>query len=190
MEGERNKRIYTPSVFFGFLSDMVEHLGDLRVAHRGDRVSAAFRERIMLAVTQVNGCRYCSYGHTRFALKAGISQEEIQSLLNGEMGTTPAEETVALVFAQHYAESVGQPDTVAYQRFLDTYGPDTSRDILALIRTIMVGNTYGNSLDALRSRLKGKPFPESSLQQELVIVMGTLFVLPAIVIYKWVPRLF
>ena len=189
MKKKQNKRIYTPKAFFGFVSDMVDHLGDVRDAHKGDRVSAAFRERLMLAVTQVNGCRYCSYGHTQFALKAGISQQEIQSLLHGEMGAVPAEETVALVFAQHYAESAGQPDAVAYQRLLDTYGLDTSRDILALIRTITVGNAYGNSLDAFLSRLKGKPFSDSRLRQELAIVVGVVFALPAIVVYNWVARL-
>lgn len=190
MRRKQNKRIYTSKVFFGFLSDMVEHLGDLRKAREAGRVSTAFSERIMLAVTYVNGCRYCSFAHTKYALRAGISQEDIQSLLNGDMGTVPAEETVALVFAQHYAESAAQPEPEAYQRLLDTYGPDMSRDILALIRTIMVGNTYGNSFDALRSRLKREPFPESSLRQELVIVVGMFFALPAIVVYKWVSHLF
>ena len=30
----------------------------------------------MLAVTSVEGCRYCSYFHSKLALKGGISQEE------------------------------------------------------------------------------------------------------------------
>lgn len=35
----------------------------------------------MLAVTQVNGCRYCSYVHARMALQAGLSEQEIRTVL-------------------------------------------------------------------------------------------------------------
>ena len=45
----------------------------LKAAMRGDLVSVQFRERLMLMVTEVNGCRYCSYGHSKAALAAGLS---------------------------------------------------------------------------------------------------------------------
>ncbi|MFC0273464.1 carboxymuconolactone decarboxylase family protein [Metabacillus herbersteinensis] len=32
----------------------------------------------MLAVTEVNGCEFCSYSHTKIALEQGMSQEEIK----------------------------------------------------------------------------------------------------------------
>ncbi len=44
-------------------------------------ISHGFRERLMLAVTAVNGCRYCSYFHARQALKSGLTPEEISRLL-------------------------------------------------------------------------------------------------------------
>ena len=53
----------------------------------------------MLAVTSVNGCRYCSYFHTSLALKEGMSADEIQHLLGGEFADAPAAEAVALLFA-------------------------------------------------------------------------------------------
>ena len=40
----------------------------------GKLVPRPFRERLMLAVTAVYGCRYCSWLHTREALRSGISQ--------------------------------------------------------------------------------------------------------------------
>jgi AhpD family alkylhydroperoxidase len=43
-----------------------------------DLVPAAFRERLMMVVTEVNGCRYCSYSHARLALSAGVSREELR----------------------------------------------------------------------------------------------------------------
>ncbi|MGM0384652.1 MAG: carboxymuconolactone decarboxylase family protein [Actinomycetota bacterium] len=38
-------------------------------------------ERIMLAVTEVNGCPACSWAHTRMALREGMSGEEISALM-------------------------------------------------------------------------------------------------------------
>ncbi len=101
------------------------HIGDIRRAHRSERVSKAFSERIMLAVTEVNGCRYCSYYHTSVALKAGLQEGEVQDILSGDLSSAPAEETVALLFAQHYAETEGHPEEEACQRLLETYGPET-----------------------------------------------------------------
>lgn len=38
-----------------------------------------FQERIMLAVTNVNGCPMCSYAHAKYALESGMSDEEVQT---------------------------------------------------------------------------------------------------------------
>ena len=62
-----------------------------------------FRERLMLAVTAVNGCRYCSYFHAKQALKSGITPEEISRLLSGTVENCPEDETVAIIYAQHWA---------------------------------------------------------------------------------------
>ncbi len=151
------KRLYTPGEFYRILGNFTAHLGDLRAAHRGGRVSKAFMERIMMAVTEVNGCRYCSYFHSQVALKAGIEKHEIEQTLAGDFGMAPDGELDALYFAQHYAESGGRPQAEALQCLIDTYGEAKARDILAYIRAIMVGNAWGNMFDSLRLRLKGKP---------------------------------
>ena len=41
------------------------------------QLSEHFIERIMLAVTEVNGCAVWSYAHTKMALEAGMTNEEI-----------------------------------------------------------------------------------------------------------------
>lgn len=65
-------------------------------------ISYDFRERLMMVVTEVNGCRYCSYYHAREALKSGISEDELKALLAGHLPeNTPPSEYTALVYAQH-----------------------------------------------------------------------------------------
>ena len=76
----------------------------------------------MLAVTEVNGCRYCSYFHTQVSLKAGLKNEEIKRALDGDFKDAPQEELAALYFAQHYAESAGKPNLDAVQCMKDAYG--------------------------------------------------------------------
>ncbi|MEA3439781.1 MAG: carboxymuconolactone decarboxylase family protein [Chloroflexota bacterium] len=173
-----NRRIYTPQTFRRDIAEVFTHMDELRDAHRSGRVSKVFSERIMLAVTNVNQCRYCSYGHTRAALAAGVPEEQIRNLMAGEFDKLPKDEVVALTFAQHYAESGGNPDPEALSRLVDTYGEATAQDILAYIRMITIGNLSGNTLDAFLSRLKFNPAPGSSLTQELGVLLGAFVIIP------------
>ncbi|GAB4576108.1 MAG: hypothetical protein Kow0077_30950 [Anaerolineae bacterium] len=175
-----NKRTFTWGTFLARIQDALAHRADIREAARSGRVSKAFAEKIMLAVTRVNGCRWCNYGHTRVALAAGVTPEELQHLMAQELGAFPEDEAIALAFAQHYAESHENPDPEAWQRLVAFYGPDTARDILAYIRMITIGNLYGNTFDALLARLQGRPSPTSTLADELAVLLAPLAILVAL----------
>ncbi|MBN1146594.1 MAG: carboxymuconolactone decarboxylase family protein [Anaerolineales bacterium] len=173
-----NKRIYTFPALQADVQQIFDHIDDLRRASRGGRVNRAFAEKIMLVVSAVNGCRYCCYGHSQAALAAGISDEELQSLLALDLGVFPVEEATALTFAQHYAEANGQPDPDAWQRVVSYYGEETAQDILAYIRMITFGSLLGNTFDALLSRLGGKPAAGSSLRSEARVLLGAVWMPP------------
>ena len=170
------KRIYGPCVHCRLLNDFLSNLGGMRRAK--NRISGAFQERIMLAVTQVNGCRMCSYRHTNEALKKGVDLAQIESILEGDLAAAPDGELTALVFAQHYADTIGRYDPDAWNRVVDTYGDDTADAILCFIRVIMMGNAQGNTVAAIRSRFKGEPEPGSSFLKELSVLLLDLVVLP------------
>ena len=166
-----NRRLYvSPKQYIAAVMDILNHTSDLKRASRSKRVDHAFAEKIMLAVTQVNDCRYCNYGHTKSALQAGVPQEEIARIATGELGEFPEDEATAFFFGQHYAEAEGQPDPLALQRFVDCYGKEKADDILAYIRMIMFGNLMGNTFDAFLNRFRGRPVPGSSLLSELTIL--------------------
>ena len=183
------KRFYSPRAFYRLLSDMLLNIQDMREARKAQRVSNQFSERIMMAVTEVNGCRYCSYFHTQVALKAGMDKGEIAQTLAGDFKDAPPDELAALYFAQHYAESGGDPHPEAVQCMRDTYGEVMTRDILAVIRAIMIGNAWGNMFDALRWRIKGKPSSESSLWGELGVVLGIFWMMSAVFIQRAVSKI-
>ena len=186
----RTMRVVSPSEFYRLFADLLAHFGDLVRASRSRRVSKAFSERIMLAVTQVNNCRYCNYYHTREALRAGVSPLQLQGLLEGDLSLAPVEEHAALLFAQHYAESGGHPHVEAQQHLDEVYGREMSRDIMAYVRMIMVGNAYGIMVDALRYRLMRRPLAESSLRQEVGVVFGVLFMLPNVISRQLIGAIF
>ncbi len=148
-----DKRFYTPRSFFRDLRDLVARRSEIRETARSGRVSRAFAEKIMMAVTAVNGCRYCARFHSRLALREGISPDEIAKILSLEFSDLPTEEAVALAFAQHWAETEGQPEPEAKRLFRETYGPQVSDDILNWMRMINMGNLLGNSWDALLWRV-------------------------------------
>lgn len=156
IEALKRKRTYTLVTFARDFLNILLHIPDLRTAARAGRVSKAFAKKIMLAVTQVNGCRICNYGHTRMALEAGVPPEEIRRIIAADLGDFPEDETPALLFAQHYAESEGRVDPEAWYCLVDYYGEATARDILAYIRMITLGNLLGNTYDAFYYRLTGR----------------------------------
>jgi len=184
-----NKRIYTFPAFRADVRQIFDHMDDLRRAARGGRVNKAFAEKIMLVISSVNGCRYCCYGHSQAALAAGVSEDELQSLLALDLGTFPVHEVTALTFAQHYAETGGQSDPAAWQQFVTYYGEETAHDILAYLRMITFGNLLGNTFDALLNRIAGKPAPGSSLWSEVNVLLGVLWMPPSRLILQMFKRI-
>ena len=136
-------------MFFRDLWFPIRNRKRLKKVMNEDLISSAFRERLMLAVTAVDGCRYCSYLHTRQALKSGVTPEEISQLLSGDVDNCPEDEAVAIIYAQHWAESNANPDPEAVSKLHQTYGVEKAEAIHLMLRMIRLGNLLGNSWDYL-----------------------------------------
>lgn len=149
------RRLYrSPGAFIGEVVFLLRRAGAVRRAmHRG--LSPAFRERLMLAVTAVNGCRYCSWFHSRVALRAGMEGDEVRSILDGMTGKAPEDEIPALLYAVHWAERDAVPDLETRGAFLETYGEEKAEAIELALRAIRMGNLLGNSWDYFLHRLSG-----------------------------------
>ena len=171
-------RIFTPIEFYSDLPRAVRAMPVMTRSQRKGLISKAFTEKIMLVVTQVNGCRYCSWFHGRLAMKEGISKTEIHTLLGGKFEGADEDEMLALLYAQHYADTAGLPSEESRKKFCETYGREKARAIEASIKAITVGNIYGIAFDGLMRRLKGKKMKGSKLLNELGIVFGSLIMFP------------
>jgi AhpD family alkylhydroperoxidase len=149
------RRLYASfSDFWQDIRFVMQNRQTVKIAMHGDMISKKFQERLMLMVTEVNGCRYCSYYHAKEALKAGISNDELAALMEGSIPKdTPKDEIPALLFAQYWAEVDAKPDPEIQQKFVNTYGAKKSEAIAVILRMIRVGNLSGNLWDYILYRI-------------------------------------
>ena len=152
--------VLTVNALFGrrweFFADLWSLARSTRMVRRvmtGGVMSEAFRERLMLAVTAVYGCRYCSWLHTGEALKSGLEEGEIAGLLAGSVDNCPEEEAIALLYAQHWADSDARPDPEALKRLEEAYGAEKAEMINLVLRMNRLGNLSGNALDRFLYRI-------------------------------------
>jgi len=142
------KRFYTSAREFALdILYLTRNIRWLSISNLSGAISPAFRERLMLAVTAVYGCRYCSYLHAKRGLESGVAYEEAAALLAGNLEVCPPEEMLALLYAQHWADSNANPDMEAIERLERTYGAEKAKAINLVLRMVRVGNLSGNLWD-------------------------------------------
>jgi len=178
MKTDLSRRLFSVGEIYKILYQGLRSVSLMAKTKKSGELSEDFIERIMLAVTEVNGCEVCSYAHTRMALEAGMSIEEIQSMLAGDNTTVPDEQIEAIMFAQYYADSRGKPSQEAWERIVSGYGLSKSYGILGSIRVIMMGNAVGIPWSSLKNRLKGNPDKRSSLLYEFGTIFLVIFAIP------------
>jgi AhpD family alkylhydroperoxidase len=130
--------------------------------------SRALREKVMLGVTSVNDCRWCTWLHSGIALKHGVDLDELQSLLEpGTFGALDDREATAVLFAQHFADTLRRPTPEAQRALARQFTPWQRLEIMAWIHFIYFSNLAGNSADAWMARFRGQkvtnghPLPEA-----------------------------
>ncbi|MFL7812080.1 MAG: carboxymuconolactone decarboxylase family protein [Anaerolineales bacterium] len=136
--------------FWKDLKYLLSRRAQIREAMGSDTLPPDFRERLMLAVTEVNGCRYCRTFHVGQARQAGVSTEEITQYLQGLVPEdTPEDQKLAVCYAQHWAETNADPDPEIKDQIREVYGEGTARAIDIALRMIRMGNLLGNTADFL-----------------------------------------
>ena len=164
-----NKKIYTFRLLMSDLVWLLKRFKQFSKAKKAQRVSNSFREKIMLVTTAVNGCVYCAWYHAKLSVKSGISKEEVKGLLNLQFDANSDDnESIGLLYAQHYAETDRNPDKEMTDKLFDFYKHETAMDIILFIRAIYFGNLAGNTFDAYLSRRKGVKAKNSNVFFEFI----------------------
>lgn len=143
--------------------------------------SAALREKVMLAVTSVNDCRYCSWVHTGLALENGVDMDELHHVLQGsQFGDLNGKEAVAVLFGKHFADTSRQPTAEAEDALRRAWNDTERAEIMAYIHAIYFANLSGNSADAWLARLRGIPVEDGHPFAEAIAAIVSAPVLAAI----------
>ncbi len=187
MKTETGRKLYSLKETYIITYRAFRSFRDLVRAKRQQELTKQFTERIMLAVTEVNGCEICSYAHTKMALESGMDNREIENMLAGLNDGAPADELPAILFAQHYADYRGQPSRESWERIVESYGLSKAKAILASIRMIMVGNVYGIAWSSFIHRFNGKADERSNLAYELSIILSTFVFMPVAFVHSLLP---
>jgi AhpD family alkylhydroperoxidase len=154
----------------------------LRLFKKKNGMNFKFKERIMLAVTEVNGCQMCSFVHTKLALKAGLSLDDIQELLSGELVGVPKEESLGVLFAKDYAFNHETIDQDFYNKLIETYGVRKARAILGVVEMITMTNGMGLGLGYLKRTLTFKHVKGSNILNEILVPLSTMILFPILLL--------
>lgn len=172
------KRVFTPAELLKRVGLAAVYSPFLMRGMLKPTTSRALRERVMLAVTSVNDCRYCAWVHTHAALSNGIALDEINSILqHSHVNARNDADAAAILFAQHYADTNGAIEYSALSALQQHFNPGQIREIKSYIHAIYIGNLSGNTFDALRARMQGAKVEGSSVVFELLCAVITLPVL-------------
>lgn len=186
MEMEFFKKNFTHGDFYKSLVLTMRSIKYLKINKEKKIISPQFSERIMLAVTEVNGCEICSYAHTKAALEEGMDPEEISAILIGDLENSPKEEAVGIFFAQHYSDNDRKATREAWDRLVNEYGQDGALVILAVTRMITSGNIYGMAISSLKDRFQGKASGKTSLPYEISIILSAIPYLPVAALHSFI----
>ena len=144
------------------------------------------KERIMLSVTEVNGCTLCSFVHTKVALGAGMSKENIKAILDGNHNNIPVGDAVAVMFSQEFAYSKEQPSDESINRLIQEYGIQKAELVLAVCNVITMTNGMGISMAMFGDRLRFRREKRSNIMVEIMNPLLTMILFPPLVIYNMV----
>ena len=184
------KRFFTIKESYRILFDAMRTMKYMSRAKRKEELSTELIEKVMLTVTEINGCEVCSVFHNRVAEKEGIKEEEIQMLFVANVEEIPQDEAPAILFARGYATSSGKPSENSWKSLIQSYGESKAKGILGTVRTIMMGNSFGIAWGALTNRIKGKPVKGSSLWYEISMLLSFIFFIPVASVHSLLAGLF
>jgi AhpD family alkylhydroperoxidase len=137
------RRTADPVVLTPWLAELARTLpGLVRSYLPGGPIDARTRERVILAVTEVNGCRYCAWIHGSWSDYLGEHVED------------PAEaEEALLTYARACAEAGRPLDPAPLASVLPL---EAVAAVRATVAQIEVSNLVGNTVDGLLARLTRK----------------------------------
>lgn len=148
---------------FGALARVLGSASVLVRAYRGG-VPPARREAVMVAVSRSNTCRGCSNVHHRWALRAGVSAEDLRSIGLGDLAALDVATRSAVVYATDRAarrfRSAADPQLTANAR--SRLGEAQLEQVDAVAGLIAFANLTMNTVTGALRTSRPQPRPTSA----------------------------
>ena len=182
--GGFKKRTITAPQMLGRMASLVPELGTMYRIWLKHEVDPGFREELMLAVSRLNGCRYCSWGHHEWAHLSGVSDHELAQLEQLDPAGFNRRKWVAISYVRALVKENFERVQPELRRAMQhKYSPREIHDIELIARVMDAGNRGSNTFDAMLSRLKGVPAAESRIVDEVILSGVFLAIAPVVVFY-------
>jgi AhpD family alkylhydroperoxidase len=182
--GGFKKRTITAPQLAGGVVSLVPELGTMyRVWFKHD-IDPGFREELMLAVSKLNDCRYCSWGHHEWAQISGVPNEELAQLEQLDPAGFDRRKWLAISYVRALVKENFQRMQPELRRAMQhRYSAREIRQIELIARVMDMGNRGSNTWDAMLSRLRGVPAPGSRVIDEVILSGVFLATAPIVVLY-------
>ncbi len=156
METFKKRYLTRPQELFSMIKSMRIQAKKIKKLNENQKINPALCEKVMLTVSGVTSCLYCSYLHAKNALEKGVRDSEVIKLLNCEFGDFPENEATALLYGQHWAETGGSPEANVRSRVMEYYGKKKLNHLETIIRALYMGNLISNTVEAYENRIRPK----------------------------------
>lgn len=150
MKEEHLKTLQGPGEYFHLFGKTFKAMSGLGKIPKEARVPPDLTERISLAVSGVNSCAFCSWLHAKKALELGFSEADVEGMLQGDLSALNKAEAAVVLYAQHWADTDGNPSEEARHGLEEFWTEATIRSVEAFILSTYFGNLCSNTVVAFR----------------------------------------
>ncbi len=152
------RRFASPAEWARDVVGVAQRSGPLAGVYLRSRLDAMLRERVMVAVSRVNACDGCTFVHQRWALRAGVSSDELKAIGLGDLAALDERSRAAVVYASALAEGrFRRPvrpeiEAAAAERLtVDEMGA-----VEAVARLMALANLSVSSAERIAARARGR----------------------------------
>lgn len=182
--GGFRKRTITTREMVGSAISMVPSIGTIYKVWVKHEIDPGFREELMLAVSELNHCRYCTWAHHEWAHMVGVSDDELAHVEQMDPTGFDRRKWLAISYVRALVTAkFGRVDKELVREMKAKYTPMEIKEIEIVARVMDIGNRGANTWDALLSRLRGGPVAESHILDELVMSGAFLATAPLVLIF-------
>lgn len=126
------------------------HRPDVLTAHRAyfhaaldaGELPRPFKEKIAYKVARMRGSAYSSSSHRSYALKHGVSEQELAAIDRSDYSASPPAERTALEFAESMVKTNGHVAEEIFDGLRGFYTPSQIVEIVALVGIMELASTF------------------------------------------------